>query len=62
MHVEPVHDDVQVHVLGAVHVPPFWQGDVQTSVRRDQFFLVTVTSRSRSFDCSHGHGHGSWLP
>ena len=40
----------------------FYINAVQTSVRRDQFFLVTVTSRSRSFDCSHGHGHGSWLP
>jgi hypothetical protein len=28
------------------------------SVRRDQFFLVTVTSRSRQSDHSHGHGHG----
>ena len=23
VHVAPVHDDVQVQVLGAVHVPPF---------------------------------------
>ena len=35
---------------------------IQSSVRRDQCFLVTGTSRARSFDCSHGHGHGSWLP
>ena len=34
---------------------------VLISVRRDHFFLVTVTSRSRSFDYSHGHGHGSLM-
>ena len=36
MHVAPVHEDVQVHVLGAVHVPLFWQGEAQTATNKDR--------------------------
>ena len=30
-HVAPVHDDVQVQVFGAVHVPLFKQAEAQTA-------------------------------
>ena len=29
VHVAPVQEDVHVHVLGALQVPLFWQGEAQ---------------------------------
>ena len=36
VHVTPLQNEAHVQVLGALQVPPFWQGDAQTAERRKQ--------------------------
>ena len=43
VHVEPVHDDVQAQVFGAVHIPLFWQGETQIAKTTDKDECETIS-------------------
>ena len=40
--VAPDHCDVQVQVLGAEHVPPFWHGEAQIAERYNRIEIESA--------------------